>query len=145
MSIERIVVGVDGSGGGLHALEWTVPLARSLGAEVILVQSYDPMVEMMATPERMEFDDLRRGAAERLAGSWAQPLLDAALPHQTVLAEGDDEVETFLAAAGDANAGLIVIGNVGLTGWRERIVGSFASRVLKLSPIPVTVVPQPHP
>lgn len=42
MSLDRIVVGVDGSGGGLHALGWAVPVARALGAEVILVRWYDP-------------------------------------------------------------------------------------------------------
>jgi len=145
MAVDRIVVGVDGSGGGLHALAWTVPLARALNAEVVLVRSYDPMVEMMATSERMEFDQLRQRAAERLAGEWAQPLVDAGVTHQTVLAEGDDGVAALIDVAVDTGADLIVIGNVGLTGWRERIVGSFAARVLQLSPLPVTVVPQPRP
>jgi nucleotide-binding universal stress UspA family protein len=145
MALDRIVVGVDGSGGGLHALAWTVPMAKALGAEVLLVRSYDPMVEMMATAERMEFDQLRATAAERLAGPWAQPLIDAGVTHRTFLAEGDDDVAALIAVATDNDAGLIVIGNVGLTGWRERIVGSFAARVLQLSPLPVTVVPQPKP
>jgi nucleotide-binding universal stress UspA family protein len=145
MSVDRIVVGVDGSGGGLHALTWTVPVASALGAEVVLVRSYDPMVEMMATSERMEFDELRQAAIERLSGEWAQPLADAGVAHRAVLAEGDDGVAALLKVAVDNDAGLIVIGNVGLTGWRERIVGSFAARVLQLSPVPVTVVPQPRP
>lgn len=145
MSVDRIVVGVDGSGGGLHALAWTVPVASALGAEVVLVRSYDPMVEMMATAERMEFDELRQAAIERLSGEWAQPLADAGVAHRAVLAEGDDGVAALIKVATDNDAGLIVIGNVGLTGWRERIVGSFAARVLQLSPVPVTVVPQPRP
>lgn len=145
MSVDRIVVGVDGSGGGLHALAWTVPMAKALGAEVLLVRSYDPVVEMMATSERMEFDELRQAAADRLSGPWAEPLVHAGVDHRAMLAEGDDDVAALIAVVVDNDAGLIVIGNVGLTGWRERIVGSFAARVLRLSPVPVTVVPQPRP
>ena len=145
MSLDRIVVGVDGSGGGLHALGWTVPVARALGAEVILVRWYDPMVEMMATSERMEFDELRQMAEARLSGPWAQPVVDAGVACRSVLAEGDDGAAALIGVALDNEAGLIVIGNVGLTGWRERIVGSFAARVLQMSSVPVTVVPQPRP
>lgn len=145
MALDRIVVGVDGSGGGLHALGWTVPVARALGAEVILVRWYDPMVEMMATSEHMEFDQLRQMAEARLSGPWAQPLVDAGVAYRSVLAEGDDGAAALIGVALDNEAGLIVIGNVGLTGWRERIVGSFAARVLQLSSVPVTVVPQPRP
>lgn len=144
MSLERIVVGVDGSGGGLHALAWVTPLAAATGAEVLVVRVYDAMTEMMSTPQRMEFDELRSLALTHLE-QWGAPLTDAGVAWRPLLVEGDDDADALIAAAVDNGAGLIVIGNVGLTGWRERIVGSFATRVLKHSMVPVTVVPQPQP
>jgi nucleotide-binding universal stress UspA family protein len=144
MSLERIVVGVDGSGGGLHALAWVTPVAASLGAEVLVVRVYDDMTEMMSTPQRMEFDELRASALAHVE-QWGAPLADAGVAWRPLLVEGDDAADALIGAAVDHGAGLIVIGNVGLTGWRERIVGSFATRVLKHSTVPVTVVPQPRP
>lgn len=145
MSISRIVVGVDGSGGGRHALEWTAGLASGLGAEVLVVLAYDPISQMMGTAERMDFDELRADAEAKVHGPWCGPLLDAGVVHRAMLVEGDDAHEVLIDTATAEGADLIVIGNVGLTGWRDRIIGSVAARVLKHSPIPVTVVPQPRP
>lgn len=144
MTMERIVVGVDGSGGGLHALQWTVPLAAALGAEVLVVRAYDPVEELMATPERMEFDELRAAAGEHLA-AWAAPVAEAGVAWRPLLVDGDNPHQVLIDTAVAEGAGLIVIGNVGLTGWRDRIIGSVAARVLKHSTVPVTVVPQPRP
>jgi nucleotide-binding universal stress UspA family protein len=144
MSVQRILVGVDGSGGGLHALDWTVPLAAGLGAEVVLVRIYDQVTELLGTAERLEFDELRAQAADRLDG-WAEPLRTAGVSFRTVLVDADSAHAGLLDAAASEGADLIVIGNVGLTGWRERIIGSVAARVLKNSSVPVVVVPLPKP
>lgn len=144
MTVDRIVVGVDGSGGGLHALAWTVPVAKSLGVEVLVVRSYDPVEEMMGTAQRMEFDELRAAATERLV-QWAEPLEAAGVPWRPMLVDGDAPDRVLIDTAVGEGAGMIVIGNVGLTGWRDRIIGSVAARVLKGSSVPVTVVPQPRP
>lgn len=145
MSISRIVVGVDGSGGGRHALEWTADVAAGLGAEVVVVLAYDPISQMMGTAERMDFDELRADAEAKVQGPWCAPLVAAGVTHRAMLVEGDDAHEVLIDTAAAEGADLIVIGNVGLTGWRDRIIGSVAARVLKHSPIPVTVVPQPRP
>jgi len=144
MTLERIVVGVDGSGGGLHALQWVIPLATAVGAEVLVVRAYDPVEELMGTAERMEFDELRAAANERLA-EWGAPLTEAGVSWRPMLVDGDSAHDVLIDTAVANGADLIVIGNVGLTGWRDRIIGSVAARVLKHSTVPVTVVPQPRP
>ncbi len=145
MSVSKIVVGVDGSGGGRHALGWAASLASGLGAEVVVVLAYDPMTQLMGTAERMDFDELRADAEARVQGEWCEPLVAAGVAHRAMLVEGDEPHEVLIGAATTEGADLIVIGNVGLTGWRDRIIGSVAARVLKHSPLPVTVVPQPRP
>jgi len=145
MAQQRIVVGVDGSGGGLHALEWAAALASQLGAEVLVVLAYDPVSQLLGTAERMEFDELRADARRRLEEEWCSVLADGGVDYQALLIEGDSAHQVLVDAAHDNSADLIVIGNVGLTGWRERIVGSVAARVLKYADIPVVVVPQPRP
>lgn len=145
MTISRILVGVDGSGGGRHALEWAADVALSLGAEVVVVLAYDPLTQLMGTPERMDFDELRADAEANLRGPWCAPLAAAGVAHRALLVEGDDAHEVIIDTADSETADLIVIGNVGLTGWRDRIVGSVAARVLKHSPLPVAVIPQPRP
>ena len=37
MGLERVIVGIDGSGGGEDALEWAIDWARRSGAEVVAV------------------------------------------------------------------------------------------------------------
>lgn len=145
MSMQRIVVGVDGSGGGRHALDWAADLAASEGAEVVVVLAYDPMSQLMGTAERMDFDELRADAEAKLRGAWCAPLVAAGVSHRALLVEGESAHEVLIDTALGEGADLIVIGNVGLTGWRERIIGSVAARVLKYSPVPVAVVPQPRP
>lgn len=145
MSKKTIVVGVDGSGGGRHALEWAGGLATGLGAEVVVVLAYDPLTQLMGTAERMDFDELRADVEAKLHGEWCAPLVAAGLSHRALLVEGESAHEVILEAAAAEGADLIVIGNVGLTGWRDRIIGSVAAKVLKHSAIPVTVVPQPRP
>jgi nucleotide-binding universal stress UspA family protein len=144
MSVQRILVGVDGSGGGRHALEWTVPLAQSLGAEVLVVRIYDPVTELLGTAERLEFDELRARAGERLE-SWAAPLAERDVTYRTMVVDADSAHEGIVDTALAERADMIIIGNLGLTGWRERIIGSVAARVLKNSTVPVVVVPQPKP
>lgn len=145
MSLERIAVGVDGSGGGLHALSWSVPLARATGAEVLVVLAYDPMDELFRTRERRDFPELRAEVERRVAQEWSKPLRAAQVPHRPMVVEGKPAAEAVVRVASEERADMLVIGNVGLTGWRERIVGSVASRILQLAPCPVTVVPQPRP
>jgi nucleotide-binding universal stress UspA family protein len=144
MSVQRILIGVDGSGGGRHALDWAVPLAVSLGAEVLVVRIYDPVTELLGTAERLEFDELRAHAAERLE-AWAAPLKDQGVNYRTLVVDADSAHEGIIDTALAEGADLVIIGNLGLTGWRERIIGSVAARVLKNSTVPVVVVPQPKP
>ena len=145
MAQQKIVVGVDGSGGGLHALEWAGDLAGQLGAEVLVVLAYDPVSQLLGTAERMEFDELRDDAQQRLDEEWCPTLTERGVAYRALLIEGDSAHQVLIDAAHEHGADLIVIGNVGLTGWRERIVGSVAARVLKYADVPVVVVPQPRP
>jgi nucleotide-binding universal stress UspA family protein len=46
----------------------------------------------------------------------------------------------ILEVAKETGAAMIVMGSIGLTGWKRLMIGSVAEQVVHLSPIPVTVV-----
>jgi len=46
----------------------------------------------------------------------------------------------ILEVAKKTGASMIVMGSMGLTGWKHLMVGSVAEQVVHLAPMPVTVV-----
>ncbi|MBK5939435.1 universal stress protein [Halochromatium roseum] len=51
----------------------------------------------------------------------------------------------ILEVAHKINASMIVMGSMGLTGWKHLLIGSVAEQVVHLAPMPVTVVKSdPH-
>jgi nucleotide-binding universal stress UspA family protein len=51
----------------------------------------------------------------------------------------------ILEVAKHLNASMIVMGSMGLTGWKHLMIGSVAEQVVQLSPIPVTVIKTNQP
>jgi nucleotide-binding universal stress UspA family protein len=140
MSIERIVVGHDGSPGARHALEWAAGLAHQLGAEVVVVRGYNPLDELGQAEPPVDFAVLEDAARRTLAADWCRPLADAGVPHRSMLIE-DDAVSAIAQAVESERADLVVVGSHGRTGWRERILGSVATKLPHEVPCPVVIVP----
>lgn len=140
MNIERIVVGHDGSPGARNALEWATSLARQLGAEVVVVRGYDPLDELGHAEPPVDFAALEDAARRTLAADWCRPLIDAAVPHRSVLIE-DDAVSAIARTVDDERADLVVVGSHGRSGWRERLLGSVATKLPHELPCPVVIVP----
>ncbi len=144
MSIETIIVGHDGSAGADHACEWSGPLAAELGAEVVVVQGYNPLEELGKVDPPVDFAALEKAAQQHLAERARHLLAPAGVSFRVVLVEGH-AVPAIAKLAGDESAGLVVVGSHGRTGWRERILGRVAMRLPQESPCPVVIVPQPRP
>ncbi len=144
MSIERIIVGHDGSAGADHACRWAGPLAAQLGAEVVVVQGYDPLGELGKAQPPVDFAALEAEAAEQLAEHTGELLAPAGVSSRVVLVEAHG-VAAIVKVAREEDAGLVVVGSHGRTGWRERILGRVAMRLPQESPCPVVIVPQPRP
>ncbi len=134
--MNRIVVGVDESGGGRAALAWAVAEARRWEAtlEVVLAWSY---LVQPSSEFRPDFD------AEA-----AEELLDRLLAEvDTAGVEIDRRIvnelpaPTLLAAADGAD--LVVVGARGLGGFTGLLLGSVSQQVVTHAACPVVVVRRP--
>jgi len=143
MSIAAILVGTDFSDVARGALDWSVELARALGARVVVGHVFDlpivgfPDASFVVGPEtaaRMS-DDAQRGLDAEVAR-----VRDRGVAVEGALRQGDAR-EALPALAASMGAGLIVVGSHGRRGIARALLGSVAEGVVRMSKaIPVTVV-----
>lgn len=146
-SPKPIVVGLDGSKGSGEALAWAARLARDLGAELILVNSFEPPVYPASEPGGMAMDlsfaydkwraELKRG----LEGEWSAPVRDMGLKYRTVMWDGSP-ANALMDVAGMHDALMIVVGSRGLSRIAKMVLGSVSNRLVNESHHPVVVVPE---
>jgi nucleotide-binding universal stress UspA family protein len=132
----RIVVGTDGSSTADRAVDAAGDLARISGAEVQVVTAYRPvraavMAGVSATgdalvparlgnDERVAAEEVVRRARERLE-------CNGVVAHSA--ARLGEPADALLAVAEEQDADLLVVGNRGLAGVRDYLLGTVADRV----------------
>jgi nucleotide-binding universal stress UspA family protein len=146
-----IVVGVDGSPGGLEALRWALMEASLRGAALRVVHAWMvPLID--ALPEPWAIGSRPLGPSddevhEHLEAA-ARSVLDASLAEASSMAPGleihGELVEArpaaaLLAAAEDAD--LLVVGSRGRGGFAALLLGSVSAQCVHHAPCPVVVVP----
>ena len=154
--MRRIVVGTDGSDTAGAAVRQAVDLAKSLGASLLIVSAYteraprdpatayDPTVlEDDATAALP--DDVARPVGERaevfatLEAAVASAS-EAGVEDVTSAARAGEPAEAIIAAAEEAGADLIVVGNKGMTGAARFLLGSVPNKITHHAPCNVLVV-----
>jgi nucleotide-binding universal stress UspA family protein len=140
----RIVIGLDGSPGSTHALQWAIDMARRLGGEIVAVHVdslpiYVPgpmgIVPPAETPE--ERVDLQ----EAFTTEWCLPLRKSGVRYRAVLEETRPIGTALIEVALREGADMIVVGSRGHNGVTELLLGSVSHQVAHHSPIPVVIVP----
>jgi len=141
---KKILLPTDGSDVALAAADRAVALARLADAAVhaVYVQEPYPYTGIGATNSTGVQEHL--AAAQREA-SQALELVSAltrsaGVTLVTEIAEGSSPAEQIVEMARRCGADLIVMGSHGRTGIARVLLGSVASKVLMLSPVPVMVV-----
>jgi nucleotide-binding universal stress UspA family protein len=149
--LRPILVAVDFSSDSEAALLHAARLGRELGAPLVVLHVvHDPAwspgtyarVDQGGRPLHIEqvaadmMDEFLAGLRE---GHPDLPELETIEPRLVI---GLTETR-ILEVAEQVGARQIVMGSRGLTGLERLMLGSIAKRVLKLSPIPVTVVKSP--
>ncbi len=141
----RILVGVDGSEGSLHALRWAVEEAAVRGADVVAVavwqSPYDYLFGAEGAYVPVDEGLLVRGAKETLA----KAIATVAGEHPDVrieplVVEGDP-AETLCEQADDAD--LLVVGSRGRGAFGGLLLGSVSSKCAHHCRRPVLIVPSP--
>jgi nucleotide-binding universal stress UspA family protein len=140
--IRHILVPTDFGPAANAALEQALDLARGLGAKITLLHvawvapsTSTACAEDFTFPVR-DLEDKARNALESAAAR-------ARATHTKVetLLAGGEVWQTILTAAHDRGADLVVMGTHGRRGLPRFLIGSVAERVVRLSTIPVLVVP----
>ena len=141
MAVDKLLVAYDGSDGSRHALEMAASIAQvSKNAHLDLVYvvpipllNADQMAAFQSILDMMVSDgeDLLAAAADELAD-------DVVERTDTLLVTGTNPASELLRLAEQRGYDLIVVGNRGLSGFKE-YTGSVSHKVLAGSKIPVLV------
>lgn len=121
MKIERILVGTDRSETATRAVKWALDMARRYDAELIVLQAGGETAEL----ERY-VQDQAPGARWRVDTE-------------------DDPAASIIAAAEAEDVDVIVVGNVGMSGRREFLLGNIPNRVSHNARCTVIIVDTSEP
>ena len=144
----RILVPVDYSEHSRASVQVAVDLAKATGASVDIVHVLDRpmyvsdgmMVRRSGEEQRSLTDVIRENAESEMSAF----LSGLALPEGVTVTHRMCSGEPAPKLAEEAKAGgydLIVVGTHGRAGVLHLLVGSTAERLIRLSPVPVLVVP----
>src|SRR5215212_11276038 len=124
-SIQRVMVGTDLSQTASKAVEWAVDFAGRFDAELHLVQVIVP-----SHPSDTEF-----GAAERTQAATAANALQAEAERlagergRSHVVIDPDPAMAIVGAAEDAGIDVLVVGNAGMAGRKEFLLGNVPNRI----------------
>jgi nucleotide-binding universal stress UspA family protein len=138
MTLNTILVAVDGSPGSATAVRWTAGLAADTGAQVVAVHARGLLESMASTAGDQEAS--RQEVRKRFEHVWCEPLDRAGVRCRHVVQDGDP-VSVLLAVADEEDVDLIVVGSRGLGTYPEQLLGSTSTQVAQRATRPVTIVP----
>jgi nucleotide-binding universal stress UspA family protein len=139
-TIDRIVVGVDGSKAGDPALDWSLQAGRIHRATVEAVHAWT-LPYITGDVPSLAFDPAPFDAAAHRVLDEAMQAVDAtglARPVVRTVTSGG-AASVLLQAAQDAD--LIVVGSRGRGGFAELLLGSVSQHVVHHASCPVVIVP----
>src|SRR3954452_17843647 len=140
-----IVVGTDGSDTAKEAVRQATELAKSTGDDLLVVSAYETVPEGRLRSERRDTpDDLQwtinpREDVESTLEAAGESISEDGVKVQTFAREGDP-ADAILDVAEEQNAGLIVVGNKGMTGAKRFLLGSVPNKVSHHAPCSVLII-----
>ncbi len=120
-------------------------LARQVEAKLYLVSAYEPVPEGRLREERQDVPaDLQwmvnpREDVETTLAAGAEDLGKAGVEVEAIAREGDP-ADAILDVAEETEAGLIVVGNKGMTGAKRFLLGSVPNKVSHHAPCSVLII-----
>jgi nucleotide-binding universal stress UspA family protein len=140
-----IVVGTDGSGTATQAVREAVDMAGAVGATLELVSAFAPVSEQRLRAERRDAPadvqwaiSPRREVEESLSDA-ADIAREAGVEVNTHARQGDP-ADAILDVAEETSAGLVIVGNKGMTGAKRFLLGSVPDKISHHAPCSVLIV-----
>ena len=142
---DTLLVGVDGSDGGVRAADFAARRAKDGNARLIVAYVIEWSPYSFNTPEENEQRHKRREEEiSRAESEILKPLVES-LTKDGIKAEGmvrhGHAAEVLSALAMENKASQIFIGRRGLSKMKALLFGSVAGSLVQISPVPVTVIP----
>jgi len=140
-----IVVGTDGSETAGEAVRQATELAQKTGSNVDLVSAYEPVSsarlreEAQQVPKDLEWMVNPREDVDATLEAAAEQVKEAGVDVQIFAREGDP-ADAILDVAEERGAGLIVVGNKGMTGAKRFLLGSVPNKVSHHAPCSVLII-----
>ncbi|HJV95827.1 MAG TPA: universal stress protein [Albitalea sp.] len=141
---KRILVPTDGSDISKKAVDTTIALAKSVGAQVYTISVKEPfpysaISEMQPTPPQEFFDAQERIASQRVQ-TVRESCAAANVPCEAHTIEALHPWEAIIEHAQRMECDLLVMASHGRRGVSALLLGSETQKVLTHSKIPVLVV-----
>ena len=140
-----IVVGTDGSDTAKQAVRQATELAKAVGATIDLVSAYEPVSsarlreEQTQVPKDLEWMVNPREDVDGTLAEAADTVKGEGIEVQVHPREGDP-ADAILDVAEERGAGLIVVGNKGMTGAKRFLLGSVPNKVSHHAPCSVLII-----
>jgi nucleotide-binding universal stress UspA family protein len=140
-----IVVGTDGSETAKEAVRQATELARRVDSKIHLVSAYEPVPEGRLRDERQQVpDDMQwmvnpREDVNNVLREAREEIQRTGIDVDTHAREGDP-ADAILDVAEEQQAGLIVVGNKGMTGAKRFLLGSVPNKVSHHAPCSVLII-----
>ena len=137
-----IVVGVDGSAGSVHALEFALGEARARGAEIKVVSAWHVPVTAYETgwvPVSVDPRDFEKIAKSALDKSLDEAGVEASGVSVTPILREGEAADVLVAEARQAD--LLIVGSRGLGGFKGLLLGSVSQLCAHHATCPVAIVP----
>jgi nucleotide-binding universal stress UspA family protein len=140
-----IVVGTDGSDTASEAVRQAVELAKRVESSISVVCAYEPVSsqrlreEGTQVPKDMEWMVNPREDVDSTLKAAAAQVEAAGVEVATYAREGDP-ADAILDVAEETGAGLIVVGNKGMTGAKRFLLGSVPNKVSHHAPCSVLII-----
>lgn len=139
----KIVVPLDLSDTAAKAIEPAVMFAKALGDELMLVTvsglRLRSDLQEQANSEQVEVPEMIESYLRSVVSD-----VDG-IPAEFSVMSGDDAAEALVNYAGGEDIRMVVMATHGRSGFERWKLGSIAERVVRHSPVPVTVIPTRKP
>jgi nucleotide-binding universal stress UspA family protein len=148
---QKILVGIDGSVKSLEAADYSITLAKNMGAQLIILNVletepwyYGEKAYEWASPKELDkVYEIEKAKIQKILNDIKENAKTVGIESTTKILMNprtDGIVKPILKYAEDEEIDLIVVGTRGRTGIKRMLLGSVASGVVTYAHCPVIIV-----
>ena len=150
-AFQKILVGIDGSNKSLEAADYSITLAKNMGAQLIILNVletepwyFGEKAYEWASPEELDkVYEIEKARIQKILNDIKENAKTLGIESTTkilMVPRTDGTVKPILKYAEDEEIDLIVVGTRGRTGIKRMLLGSVASGVVTYAHCPVIIV-----